>query len=108
MVRLAGGEAVLGVAGEMSVRVDWNAVHASRPDLIVCSSCGYPLDESPALAGDVLPELPDVPVGCRRERRVCQALRPRLVDSIEALTEFFHRSKSVRARLVLGALILIL
>jgi len=41
MVEAAGGRCVLGTAGEKSVRVTWDDVHAARPDLVVVAPCGY-------------------------------------------------------------------
>nr|WP_174267907.1 ABC transporter substrate-binding protein [Nocardioides zeae] len=41
MVELAGGACVLGTAGERSVRVRWEDVHAARPDVVVVAPCGY-------------------------------------------------------------------
>ena len=44
MVDLAGGDPVLGTAGEKSVRVTWEDVHAARPDVVVVAPCGYDRD----------------------------------------------------------------
>ena len=41
LVDVAGGENVLGTAGEHSVRVDWDDVRAAEPDLLVLAPCGY-------------------------------------------------------------------
>jgi iron complex transport system substrate-binding protein len=41
MVAAAGGECVLGTAGERSVRVTWADVAAARPDLVVVAPCGF-------------------------------------------------------------------
>jgi len=41
MVAAAGGECVLGTAGERSVRVTWEDVAAARPDLVVVAPCGF-------------------------------------------------------------------
>ena len=37
----AGGEPVLGTAGEKSVRVTWDDVRAAAPDVVVVAPCGY-------------------------------------------------------------------
>ena len=41
MVELAGGESVLGTAGQKSVRITWEDLHAARPDVVVVAPCGY-------------------------------------------------------------------
>jgi iron complex transport system substrate-binding protein len=41
LVALAGGENVLGAAGEHSFRVGWDDVRAAEPDLVVLAPCGY-------------------------------------------------------------------
>jgi iron complex transport system substrate-binding protein len=41
LVELAGGECVLGRAGEHSTRIDWDAVREARPDVLVLAPCGY-------------------------------------------------------------------
>jgi iron complex transport system substrate-binding protein len=41
MVALAGGVDVLGRSGEPGVRVSWDAIEASDPDIILAMPCGY-------------------------------------------------------------------
>jgi iron complex transport system substrate-binding protein len=41
MVELAGGEPVLGTAGQKSTRIQWEELHAARPDVVVVAPCGY-------------------------------------------------------------------
>ena len=41
LIELAGGEDVLGMAGEPSQTVDWELVAAARPDVVVVMPCGY-------------------------------------------------------------------
>lgn len=93
MVELAGGECVLGTAGEKSVRVDWEAVRAAEPDVVVCAPCGYGLEESAGLArtvvdAGVLP--PDVPVWAVDANASFARPGPRLVDGVEALAAILH------------------
>src|SRR6478752_4157801 len=61
MAHLAGGENVLGTAGEKSVRVTWDDVRAAEPEVVVCAPCGYGLDASRSLAEAVVAsgELPE-------------------------------------------------
>jgi len=42
--RLAGGEDVLGRSGEHSHWIDWAAVAAADPDLVILSPCGFTLE----------------------------------------------------------------
>jgi len=90
MIALAGGEGVLGEAGEKSVRVTWEQVRDSRPDLVVCAPCGYDLDGSRRLAGEILDRLPDVPVWAVDANASYARPGPRLVDGIEALAGLLH------------------
>jgi iron complex transport system substrate-binding protein len=93
MVALAGGESVLGTAGEKSYRVTWDDVTAARPEVVVCAPCGYGLDQSRALAedvvrGDVLAagtEVWAVDANASFARP-----GPRLVDGVEALAGILH------------------
>ncbi len=89
MVTRAGGVPALGRPGEKSVRVTWEEVRESEPDLVVCAPCGYHLDGSVALAeqvvgAGVLP--PDVPVWAVDANASWARPGPRLVDGIEALS----------------------
>ncbi|KRF06438.1 ABC transporter substrate-binding protein [Nocardioides sp. Soil777] len=90
MVDLAGGDPVLGTAGEKSVRVTWEDVHAARPDVVVVAPCGYDREGSQALADElvasgVLPE--GVPVHAVDANASWARPGTRLVDGIEELAE---------------------
>jgi iron complex transport system substrate-binding protein len=89
MISLAGGEDPLGRPGEDSVRMDWDDVASSRPEIIIVSPCGYRLEQSVDLA--------------RKTRRVADAEiyavdanayfarpGPRVVDGVELLAHLFH------------------
>ena len=93
MVTAAGGEPVLGTAGAKSVRVEWDAVHAARPDLIVCAPCGYDRagaqQQADALtASGLLP--PGVPVHAVDANAAWARPGPRLVDGVEELAAVLH------------------
>ena len=93
MIELAGGLPVLGRAGEKSVRVDWEAVHASRPDVVVVAPCGYDLAGAQALADElvasgVLP--PGVPVHAVDANASWARPGTRLVDGVEELAAILH------------------
>lgn len=91
MVTRAGGVPSLGAAGEKSVRVLWDDVRDSRPDVVIAAPCGYHLDDAAALAEQALPELPaDVPVWAVDANASWARPGPRLVDGIEALAAILH------------------
>lgn len=94
MVALAGGESALGVAGERSERVDWAAVRACRPDVIVVAPCGYGVTDSARLGQEILDHLPDVPVWAVDANASFARPGPRLVDGVEALAGLVYGVRS--------------
>jgi iron complex transport system substrate-binding protein len=93
MVTLAGGVNTLGDAGEKSVRVTWEAVRSSAPDVVVCAPCGYDLEGSTALAHKAVDsgELPPgIPVWAVDANGSFARPGPRLVDGVEALAGILH------------------
>ena len=93
MTTLAGGESVLGTPGEKSFRVTWDDVRDAQPEVVVCAPCGYGLEQSTALAhdlvaSDVLP--PDVAVWAVDANASFARPGPRLVDGVEALAGILH------------------
>ncbi|MDU0312970.1 ABC transporter substrate-binding protein [Phycicoccus sp. M110.8] len=93
MVEAAGAVSALGSAREKSVRVTWDDVRASAPEVIVCAPCGYDLEGSAALARAALDagELPDgIPVWAVDANASFARPGPRLVDGVEALASVLH------------------
>src|SRR4051812_44439516 len=92
MVGLAGGDSVLGAAGEKSYRVTWDDVSDAAPEVVVCAPCGYGLEQSSALARDLVGAgvLPDVPVWAVDANASFARPGPRLVDGVEALAGILH------------------
>ena len=93
MIELAGGECVLGTAGEKSFRTSWDDVRAARPDLVVVAPCGYDRPGAQALADDlvsrgVLPE--GVPVHAVDANGSWARPGTRLIDGIEELAAVLH------------------
>jgi len=86
MVELAGGENVLGTAGEKSVRVTWDDVVASRPDLVIVAPCGFDRAGAQRQA-DAMAHL--LPPGVRLHAVDADGMwarpGPRLVDGVEEL-----------------------
>ena len=91
MVELAGGTNVLGAAGQKSVRITWDDVAASRPDVVVVAPCGFDRAGAQAQAdalGDVLPAA--ALVRAVDADGMWARPGPRLVDGVEELAEVLH------------------
>jgi iron complex transport system substrate-binding protein len=91
MVELAGGECVLGTAGQKSTRIRWEELHAARPDVVVVAPCGYDrtgAEEQASAIADLLP------VGVRVHPVDADGMwarpGPRLVDGAEELASVLH------------------
>ena len=93
MVELAGGEDVLGLAGEKSRTVTWEEAEAARPDVVVAMPCGYGAARS---AREVLDhEAVVARLGAQRVLAVDASAYfsrpgPRLVDGVEILAHALH------------------
>jgi iron complex transport system substrate-binding protein len=93
LVQLAGGQEVLGIAGERSRTLDWSEILAAKPDVILIACCGFSIERTmqdvPALVSR--PAFADLPAV--RDGRVYvvdgsayfSRPGPRLVDSLEIL-----------------------
>ncbi|MFN2461266.1 MAG: cobalamin-binding protein [Candidatus Velthaea sp.] len=53
LVDLAGGECVLGRAGGNSQRIEWAAVGAADPDIVIVAPCGYDLAHARVAAAEL-------------------------------------------------------
>ena len=93
MVTAAGGEPVLGAAGEKSARVTWDAVQAARPDVVVVAPCGYDRAGAQQQA-DALVEAGQLPRGVLVHAVDANGQwarpGPRLVDGVEELAALLH------------------
>jgi iron complex transport system substrate-binding protein len=102
LIELAGGEDVLGLAGEPSETVSWELVAAADPEVVVAMPCGYDaarshqeaLAHSERLSG----------LGARRVVAVDASAYfsrpgPRLVDGLELLAALLHPSRFPAAEL---------
>ena len=98
LVRLAGGDDVLGKTGSHSHWITWADVAAADPDVVVLIPCGFTLDRvvAEARSAAVWPHL----AGLRATREgrlwavdghhLFNRPGPRLVDSLEVLAEILH------------------
>lgn len=96
MVTAAGGDPVLGVAGERSRRVTWETVRDAHPDLVVCAPCGFDRaaaqDQADSLtAAGLLPQ--GVPVHAVDANASWARPGTRLIDGIEELSHVLHPSE---------------
>ncbi len=91
MVEVAGGECVLGVAGQKSVRIGWDDLHAARPDVVVVAPCGYDrsgAEQQASAVADLLPA--GVRVHAVDADGMWARPGPRLVDGVEELASVLH------------------
>jgi iron complex transport system substrate-binding protein len=93
LIELAGGLDLLGFPGEHSEQLDWDAVRAARPDVILCIPCGYDgpraLEEAARFADELratgAKELIALDAAAYFSRP-----GPRLVDGLETLAHALH------------------
>jgi iron complex transport system substrate-binding protein len=93
MVTAAGGEAVLGASGAPSEQIEWAAVAAAEPDVIVVAPCGYRLEGATLLARELLSTgqlPPDVPVWAVDADAAFVRPGPRVVEGVETLAHIAH------------------
>lgn len=98
LVEIAGGNNMLGVAGEHSPWMDWDSLIAAHPDVIVGLPCGWdiakasselqPLTCHPAWSS--LPAVQSGRVYVTDGNQYFNRPGPRLVESAEILAEMFH------------------
>ncbi len=98
LVEIAGGYDPVGRLHQPSVRVPWEQMRASQPEVMVISCCGFDeertMEELPTL--EALPGFDELP--CARNGRVhvvngsayFSRPGPRLVDSLEILARLVH------------------
>lgn len=98
IIRLAGGEEVLGKEGERSKRLAWEAVTASRPEFIFIACCGFDVERTkqdlPLLdqveGWQELPAVRNGQVYIIDGSQYFSRPGPRLVDSLEMIAHVLH------------------
>jgi iron complex transport system substrate-binding protein len=98
MVQIAGGTDILGTAAEPSAKVEWDAVIAAMPEMLILMPCGFDLDrairESSLLqnrAGwQTLPAVRDKRVFAVSGADYFSRPGPRLIDGLEIFSQLFH------------------
>jgi iron complex transport system substrate-binding protein len=102
MVALAGGEELLGKAGEPSFRVRWEDVLAAQPEVIVITLCGYNLEQveeqfakfTPPPGWQDLPAVRSARVFCVDATSYFSRPGPRLADGVEILAHILHPERA--------------
>ncbi len=94
MIDIAGGEPVLGCPGSPSVRVTWQQIASSAPEVVVFMPCGYDLQSAVAEASAHLSDKQEL--AAARAFFAVDASSyfsrpgPRLVDGVEILAGALH------------------
>jgi iron complex transport system substrate-binding protein len=93
LIELAGGQDVLGFAGEHSETATWEVVAAAQPEVVLCIPCGYDAARAHEEALDFAPQL--ATLGAERVVAVDASAYfsrpgPRLVDGLELLAHVLH------------------
>jgi iron complex transport system substrate-binding protein len=100
LIELAGGEDVLGLAGEPSQTVSWEQLSATRADVVVVMPCGYdaPRAHAEALAhGRQLAGLGAQRVLAVNASAYFSRPGPRLIAGLELLAHILHPDRLPRA-----------
>lgn len=103
MVQIAGGNDVLGTAGEPSVKIEWEALIASGPEVLILMPCGFDLErairESSLLKNrpgwQILPAVRDGRVFAVSGADYFSRPGPRLIDGLEIVSQLIHPELSL-------------
>jgi iron complex transport system substrate-binding protein len=89
MVAAAGGEDPLGQPGADSLRITWDDVAASEPEMLIVAPCGYGLKEAIEVARR-LPRITDAEVYAVDANAYFARPGPRVAEGVELLAHLFH------------------
>jgi len=87
MVAAAGGEEVMGRAGQRSVQTTWDAVGAAAPDVVIVAPCGFDLERSRREAAKISGSWRTVPVDADR---YFVRPAPSVAEGVELLAGILH------------------
>ena len=98
MVELAGGISVFGDKTQSSMRLDWDEIVASQPEVILLMPCGFDLDRAredihtlTSLRGwDSLPAVQQGRAYVLDASAYTSRLGPRLITGLEIMAELIH------------------
>ena len=93
LIEYAGGNDMLGLAGEHSEQRTWDEVRAAEPDVVIVMPCGYDADRALEEAHAYADELDSI--GAKRVVAVDAAAHfsrpgPRLIEGLELLAHILH------------------
>jgi iron complex transport system substrate-binding protein len=88
-VRIAGGEDVLGTAGERSREIGWDDVFAARPEIVIAMPCGWDARRA-AREAEGLGRIGTARIVGVDGAAYFSRPGPRLVDGAELLASIFH------------------
>jgi len=98
LIRLAGGEEVLGGAGQLSKKIGWQDVIQARPDVLLIACCGYDIERTKVDMDHLVSKAGFADLPAVRGGRVFlgdgnaffNRSGPRLVDTLEMVAECLH------------------
>ena len=93
LIEMAGGDDVLGFAGEHSEQTTWETVEAAAPDVVVAMPCGYDAERAKAEAELYAERLREVGAGqvvAVDAAATFSRPGPRLVEGLETLAHVLH------------------
>lgn len=100
LIEMAGGEDVLGFAGEPSRQATWEEVAAAQPEVVIVMPCGYDaaraLVEAEEFAGSLRALGADQVVAVDASAYFSRP-GPRLVDGLELLAHILHPDRAPQA-----------
>ena len=89
MIGLAGGYDTNGRKGADSVRISWDDVRNSDPEIVVVSPCGFRLEQAVELA-KTLEKIPGAQVFAVDANAYFARPGPRVAEAVELLAHLFH------------------
>jgi len=93
VIEMAGGEDVLGFAGEPSRQATWEEVAAAQPEVVIVMPCGYDAERALAEAGEYAGKLRALgadQVYAVNASAYFSRPGPRLIDGIELMAHILH------------------
>jgi iron complex transport system substrate-binding protein len=92
MMAIAGGEDPMAKTGADSVRMSWDDVLATDPEMIIVAPCGYGLKRAAELARE-LPPVGDATVYAVDANAYFARPGPRVAEGVELLAHLFHPAR---------------
>jgi iron complex transport system substrate-binding protein len=96
LIQYAGGEDVLGFAGEKSEERSWQAVQASQPDIVIVMPCGFDAEiahREAEMHRDALAALGAGEIVAVDAAAYFSRPGPRIIDGLELLAHIIHPEK---------------